>query len=101
MGPVELNIEIQDLVLQLKMAARLSFDAGDMAGALPHAMTIQARPDWGMLFENRELGDTAVEGLIAAGRLKEAGEGVARARDAGTWGQEFQDRMEGRVAAGQ
>src|SRR5439155_1414777 len=67
MGPVELNIEIQDLVLQLKMAARLSFDAGDMVGALPHAMTIQARPDWGMLFENRELGDTAVEVLIAAG----------------------------------
>ena len=101
MGPVEPNIEIQDLVLQLKMAARLSFDAGDMAGALPHAMTIQARPDWGMLFENRELGDTAVEVLIAAGRLKEAEEVVARARAEDTWAQEFQDRMEGRLALAQ
>src|SRR3989475_114318 len=101
MGPVEPNIEIQDLVLQLKMAARLSLDAGDMAGALAHAMTIQARPDWGMLFENRELGDTAVEVLIAAGRLKEAEEVVARARAEDTWAQEFQDRMEGRLALAQ
>src|SRR5207249_12140900 len=59
MGPVEPNIEIQDLVLQLKMAARLSFDAGDMAGPLPHAMTIQARPAWGLLLENRDRGGPA------------------------------------------
>ena len=98
MGPVDPTIEMQDLVLNVKTAARLLVDSGDIAGAVPHAMTIHGRSDWGMLFETRELGDAAVEVFVAAGRLEEAEQQVARTRTADTWGQPYQDRMEGGLA---
>jgi class 3 adenylate cyclase len=98
MGPVDLSIEMQDLVFQLRMAIRLMLDAGDVEGAAANAATIHARPGSGMFFEDRALGDAAVEAFVAAGRLEEAEQMAARTRTADPWGQVLQDRMEGRLA---
>src|SRR5438105_8207900 len=104
MGPVDLNVEMQDLVFELRETSQLLIDSGDIAGAIPHAMTILGRSDWGgvassrILFESRLLCETAVEAFVAAGRLEEAEQLVARNRSADQSGQPYQDRMEGRLA---
>jgi class 3 adenylate cyclase len=98
MGPVDMTVEVQDLVLQLRGAMRLMLDTGDVAGATAHAMTIHARSDWGMLFESRALGDGAVEALIRADRVDEAEEVIARTRVERRLGHHYQDRMEGGLA---
>src|SRR5256886_7159489 len=83
------------------MAAGRPCDEGERGGAWPQAIYTRDRQNRGTLFENREIGDPAVQDLIAAGRLREADEVVARARAEDTWAQEFQDRMEGRLALAQ
>jgi class 3 adenylate cyclase len=97
-GPVDPKQELQDLVLGLRHLMRLQLDAGDIAGAEVHALTVYERADWGSPFDTRELGDTAVEVLIHAGRLDEAEQIVGRARDGDVLAQPYQDRMEGRLA---
>ncbi|HSS95038.1 MAG TPA: adenylate/guanylate cyclase domain-containing protein, partial [Candidatus Dormibacteraeota bacterium] len=97
-GPIDSKLEMQDLVLHLRQVMRLLVDAGDIAGAVPHALTIYERSNWGNAFETRQLGDAAVDVLIRAGRLVEAEEIVSRTRDGDPLAQPLQDRMEGRLA---
>jgi class 3 adenylate cyclase len=97
-GPVDLKLEMQDLVLQLREVMRLQVDAGDIVGAENHALTIYQRSDWGSAFDMRQLGDASVEVLVRVGRMDEAEQIVSRTRDGDPVAQPLQDRMEGRLA---
>ncbi|HVS47520.1 MAG TPA: adenylate/guanylate cyclase domain-containing protein [Candidatus Dormibacteraeota bacterium] len=97
-GPVNPNLELQDLTLQLRQVMRLQMDAGDIAGAEAHALTIHARPLWGNSYETRLLGDAGVEALVGTGRIDEAEQIVSRTRVGDPIVQPYQDRMEGRLA---
>jgi class 3 adenylate cyclase len=96
-GPVGMNLELQDLVLLLRETIRLQMDAGDIAGAEVNALTILSRPVW-PAYEARMLGDAAVEVFVRVGRIDEADEIVSRGREGDPIAQSMQDRMEGRLA---